>query len=97
MENWQDIPTKTIQATDDLFKYIKGETIDDVNKSVQNLSKRIKASFYLALAVVFLIIGVVVIGTQLTSGNYLLEAAVYFSATLFCILSFGIIVWRIWK
>ena len=53
MENWQDIPTKTIQATDDLFKYIKGETIDDVNKSVQNLSQRIKASFYLALAVVF--------------------------------------------
>ena len=31
------------------------------------------------------------------NGNYFMEALVYFSMTFFCALSFGIIIWRIWK
>ena len=96
-KNWTNLPTKTIYAADDLFKHLKRETVDDINDSVKNISKKIKAGFYLSLATIFSIIGISIIGTQLTNDNYFLQALIYFSMTLFCSISFGIIVWRIWK
>ena len=29
---WNDIPTKTIKAADELFNYLKEETVDDINE-----------------------------------------------------------------
>ena len=39
--NWNDIPTKTIHAADELFTYLKEETVDDINDNVKNISKKI--------------------------------------------------------
>ena len=47
--NWNDIPTKTIHAADELFTYLKEETVDDINDNVKNISKKIRAGFYLSL------------------------------------------------
>ena len=54
---WNDIPTKTIKAADELFTYLKEETVDDINDSVKNISKKIRAGFYLSISTIFLIIG----------------------------------------
>ena len=97
MNTWNNLPTKTIQAADELFQYLKEETVDDISKSFKNISKKFKAGFYLSLASIFLIIGISIIGTQIANDNYFIEALVYFSMTLFCIFTFGFIVWRIWK
>ena len=97
MNNWNNLPTKTIQAADDLFTYIKHETVDDISDSVKNISKKIKAGFYLSLATIFSIIGISIIGTQLSNDNYFIQAFIYYSMTLFCSICFGFIVWRIWK
>jgi hypothetical protein len=97
MNNWTNLPTKTIQATDELFQYLKEETVDDINNSFKNISKKIKAGFYLSLATIFLIIGISIVGTQIANGNYFIEALIYFSMTLFCVFSFGFIIWKIWK
>ena len=94
---WNDIPTKTIKAADELFTYLKEETVDDINDSVKNISKRIRAGFYLSISTIFLIIGTSIIRTQYANGNYFIEALIYFSMTFFCALSFGVITWRIWK
>lgn len=95
--NWSDIPTKTVKAADELIDYLKEETIDDINSSVKNISKKIKAGFYLSISTIFLIIGLAIIGTQFADGNYFVESLIYFSMTFFCLISFGVIVWRIWK
>ena len=97
MNNWSNLPTKTIKAADDLFNYLKQETVEDINHSVKNISKKIKAGFYLSLATIFSIIGISIIGTQFSNDNYFIQAFIYFSMTLFCAISFGFIVWRIWK
>ena len=95
--NWNDIPTKTIHAADELFTYLKEETVDDINDNVKNISKKIRAGFYLSISTIFLIVGISIIGAQYANGNYFIEALVYFSMTFLCALSFGIIIWRIWK
>jgi len=97
MSKWSSLPTKTIEAADDLLKYLKQETVEDINHSVRNISKKIKAGFYLSLATIFSIIGVSIIGTHFSNGNYFIQSFIYFSMTLFCVVSFGFIVWRIWK
>ncbi len=97
MNNFSNLPTKTIQAADELFQYLREETVDDISDSFKNISKKIKAGFYLSLATIFLIIGISIIGTQIANDNYFIEALIYFSMTLFCVCSFGFIVWKIWK
>jgi len=97
MNNFSKLPTKTIQAADELFQYLREETVDDISDSFKNISKKIKAGFYLSLATIFLIIGISILGTQIANENYFIEALIYFSMTLFCISSFGFIVWKIWK
>jgi len=37
MNTWNNLPTKTIQAADELFQYLKEETVDDISKSFKNI------------------------------------------------------------
>jgi formate/nitrite transporter FocA (FNT family) len=92
-----NIPTNALKSLDQLLQHFKEETIDEVESSFKSLKKNFKAGNYLAIATLFIIIGITSILSQMFTGNYFLQAMTYFSMALLCIISFGIIIWRILK
>tara|TARA_B100000902_G_scaffold144233_1_gene141666 strand:+ start:1234 stop:1527 length:294 start_codon:yes stop_codon:yes gene_type:complete len=97
MSNMFDIPINAIKSADNLLKHFKEETVDEVEGSINSLRKNFKAGNYLAIATLFIIIGIASIISQLFTGNFFLQAMTYFSMALLCLLSFGVIIWRILK
>lgn len=97
MNNFINIPINAVKSIDSLLQHFKEETVDEVENSIKSLKRNFKAGNYLALATLFIIIGVASILSQMFSGNYFLQAMTYFSMALLCLISFGLIVWRILK
>ena len=97
MNNFINMPINAVKSLDSLLKHFKEETVDEVENSIKSLKRNFKAGNYLALATLFIIIGVASILSQMFSGNYFLQAMTYFSMALLCLISFGLIVWRILK
>ena len=92
-----NIPVNAIKSLDQLLQHFKEETVDEVESSFKSLKKNFKAGNYLAISTLFIIIGITSILSQMFTGNYFLQAMTYFSMALLCIISFGIIIWRILK
>ena len=97
MNNFINIPINALKSIDSLLQHFKEETVDEVENSIKSLKRNFKAGNYLALATLFIIIGVASILSQMFSGNYFLQAMTYFSMALLCLISFGLIIWRILK
>ena len=97
MNNFITIPINAVKSIDSLLQHFKEETVDEVENSIKSLKRNFKAGNYLALATLFIIIGVASILSQMFIGNYFLQAMTYFSMALLCLISFGLIVWRILK
>jgi len=92
-----DIPTNAVKSADKLLQHLKEETVDEVEDSIKSLKRNFKAGNYLAIATLFIIIGIASILSQFFVGNFFLQAMTYFSMALLCLLSFGLIIWRIMK
>ena len=90
-----NIPVNALKSLDQLLQHLKEETVDEVESSFKSLKKNFKAGNYLAISTLFIIIGITSILSQMFTGNYFLQAMTYFSMALLCIISFGIIIWRI--
>jgi len=97
MNNFINIPINAVKSIDSPLQHFKEETVDEVENSIKSLKRNFKAGNYLALATLFIIIGVASILSQMFSGNYFLQAMTYFSMALLCLISFGLIIWRILK
>ena len=97
MNNFINIPINAVKSIDSLLQHFKEETVDEVENSIKSLKRNFKTGNYLALATLFIIIGVASILSQMFSGNYFLQAMTYFSMALLCLISFGLIIWRILK
>ena len=92
-----NIPVNALKSLDQLLQHFKEETVDEVESSFKSLKKNFKAGNYLAISTLFIIIGITSILSQMFTGNYFLQAMTYFSMALLCIISFGMIIWRILK
>ena len=90
-----NIPVNALKSLDQLLQHFKEETVDEVESSFKSLKNNFKAGNYLAISTLFIIIGITSILSQMFTGNYFLQAMTYFSMALLCIISFGIIIWRI--
>lgn len=97
MNEMFNIPVNALKSLDQLLQHFKEETVDEVESSFKSLKKNFKAGNYLAISTLFIIIGITSILSQMFTGNYFLQAMTYFSMALLCIISFGIIIWRILK
>jgi len=97
MDNFYNIPSNAIKTVDKLLKNFREETIDEVESSFKSLKRNFKSGNYLALSMFFIILGVASILSQYFSGNYFLQAMSYFTMAFLCIVTFGIIIWRILK
>ena len=97
MNNFINIPINAVKSIDSLLQHFKEETVDEVENSIKSLKRNFKAGNYLALATLFIIIGVASILSQMFNGNYFLQAMTYFSMALLCLISFALIIWRILK
>ena len=97
MNEMFNIPVNALKSLDQLLQHFKEETVDEVESSFNSLKKNFKAGNYLAISTLFIIIGITSILSQMFTGNYFLQAMTYFSMALLCIISFGIIIWRILK
>ena len=97
MNNFINIQINAVKSIDSLLQHFKEETVDEVENSIKSLKRNFKAGNYLALATLFIIIGVASILSQMFNGNYFLQAMTYFSMALLCLISFGLIIWRILK
>ena len=95
MDNLFNIPSNAIKTVDKLLQNFKEETFDEVEDSFSNLKKNFKSGNYLAIAMLFIIVGFASMLTQYFSGNYFLQAMTYFSLAFLCIVTFGTIIWRI--
>ena len=92
-----DLPISAVKLVDKLLQHFKEETIDEVEDSIKSLKRNFKAGNYLAISMLFIIIGIASILSQLFVGNFFLQAMTYFSMALLCLFSFGLIIWRIMK
>jgi len=97
MDNIFNIPSNAIKTVDKLLQNFKEETIDEVEVSFKNLKRNFKSGNYLAIAMLFIILGVASILSQYFIGNYFLQAMSYFTMAFLCIVTFVTIIWRILK
>ena len=87
--------SSAIKALDSLLERLESETIEPIEKSIKDAKKNFKAGNYLAISSLLLLIGLAIILSQLFTGQYFIQALIYFSMALLCILIFGLISWRI--
>ena len=97
MDNIFNIPSNAIKTADKLLQNFKEETIDEVEESFKSLKRNFKSGNYLAIAMLFIILGVASILSQYFIGNYFLQAMSYFTMAFLCIITFVTIIWRILK
>lgn len=87
--------SSAIKALDSLLERLESETIEPIEKSIKDAKKNFKAGNYLAISSLLLLTGLAVILSQLFTGQYFIQALIYFSMALLCILIFALISWRI--
>ena len=89
--------SSAIKALDSLLERLQTETLDPIEKSLKDAKKNFKAGNYLALASLLLLSGLSIVLAQIYAGQYFIQALIYFSMALLCILIFAFIAWRILK
>tara|TARA_B100001109_G_scaffold204470_1_gene171479 strand:+ start:270 stop:554 length:285 start_codon:yes stop_codon:yes gene_type:complete len=87
--------SSAIKALDSLLERLQTETVDPIEKSLRDAKKNFKAGNYLALASLLLLSGLSIVLAQIYVGQYFIQALIYFSMALLCILIFAFIAWRI--
>ena len=87
--------SSAIKALDSLLERLQFETVDPIEKSLKDARKNFKAGNYLALASLLILTGLSIVLTQIYIGQYFIQALIYFSMALLCILIFAFISWRI--
>ena len=87
--------SSAIKALDSLLERLESETIEPIEKSIKDAKKNFKAGNYLALSSLLLLTGLAIVLSQLFIGQYFIQALIYFSMALLCILIFALISWRI--
>ncbi len=97
MDNLFNVPANAIKTVDKLLQNFREETIDEVEESFKNLKRNFKSGNYLAIAMLFIILGISSILSQYFNGNYFLQAMSYFAMAFLCIVTFVIIIWKILK
>ena len=81
--------SSAIKALDSLLERLESETIDPIEKSIKDAKKNFKAGNYLAISSLLLLTGLAIVLSQLFTGQYFIQALIYFSMALLCILIFG--------
>ena len=89
--------SSAIKALDSLLERLESETIEPIEKSIKDAKKNFKAGNYLAISSLLLLTGLAIVMSQLFTGQYFIQALIYFSMALLCILIFALISWRILK
>tara|TARA_B100000214_G_scaffold301077_1_gene231391 strand:+ start:911 stop:1195 length:285 start_codon:yes stop_codon:yes gene_type:complete len=87
--------SSAIKALDSLLERLESETIEPIEKSIKNAKKNFKAGNYLAISSLLLLTGLAIVLSQLFTDQYFIQALIYFSMALLCILIFALISWRI--
>jgi len=87
--------SSAIKALDSLLERLQTETLNPIEKSLKDAKKNFKAGNYLALASLLLLSGLSIVLAQIYAGQYFIQALIYFSMALLCILIFAFIAWRI--
>ena len=87
--------SSAIKALDSLLERLESETIEPIEKSIKDAKKNFKAGNYLAISSLLLLTGLAIVLSQLFIGQYFIQALIYFSMALLCIMIFALISWRI--
>ena len=87
--------SSAIKAIDSLLERLESETIEPIEKSIKDAKKNFKAGNYLAISSLLLLTGLAIVLSQLFTGQFFIQALIYFSMALLCILIFALISWRI--
>ena len=87
--------SSAIKALDSLLERLESETIEPIEKSIKNAKKNFKAGNYLAISSLLILTGLAIVLSQLFTGQFFIQALIYFSMALLCILIFALISWRI--
>jgi len=87
--------SSAIKALDSLLERLESETIEPIEKSIKDAKKNFKAGNYLAISSLLLLTGLAIVLSQLFTDQYFIQALIYFSMALLCILIFALISWRI--
>ena len=74
--------SSAIKALDSLLERLQTETIDPVEKSLKDAKKNFKAGNYLALSSLLLLTGLSIVLAQIYTGQYFIQALIYFSMSL---------------
>ena len=89
--------SSAIKALDSLLERLESETLEPIEKSIKDAKKNFKAGNYLAISSLLLLTGLAIVLSQIYANQYFIQALIYFSMALLCILIFGLISWRILK
>ena len=87
--------SSAIKALDSLLDRLQTETLEPIENSLKDARKNFKAGNYLALSSLLLLTGLSIVLAQIYIGQYFIQALIYFSMALLCILIFAFISWRI--
>ena len=87
--------SSAIKALDSLLERLESETLEPIEKSIKDAKKNFKAGNYLAISSLLILTGLAIVLSQIYIGQYFIQALIYFSMALFCILIFALISWRI--
>ena len=87
--------SSAIKALDSLLERLASETIEPIEKSIKDAKKNFKAGNYLAISSLLFLTGLAIVLSQLFTGQFFIQALIYFSMALLCILIFALISWRI--
>ena len=87
--------SSAIRALDSLLERLESETLEPIEKSIKDAKKNFKAGNYLAISSLLLLTGLAIVLSQLFTGQFFIQALIYFSMALLCILIFALISWRI--
>ena len=81
--------SSAIKALDSLLERLESETIEPIEKSIKDAKKNFKAGNYLAISSLLLLTGLAIVLSQLFAGQFFIQALIYFSMALLCILIFA--------
>ena len=87
--------SSAIKALDSLLERLESETIEPIEKSIKDAKKNFKAGNYLAISSLLLLTGLAIVLSQIFTDQFFIQALIYFSMALLCILIFALISWRI--
>ena len=89
--------SSAIKALDSLLERLESETLEPIEKSIKDAKKNFKAGNYLAISSLLFLTGLAIVLSQIFTDQYFIQALIYFSMALLCILIFAFISWRILK